>query len=1017
MKRYSLPPWPKDFLQQLSRLQPSSSATCTAIFVLTLTSVAWIKIPCDMQISHSYVLCEYQRATPEHVEEVVGLPKSFCVTNTFKYKHSCLNISPITKKVQCLSQTCFQGAHHYNNEMKLLVTDVTEISWLFLKLLGEDRKRHIFAENVFENYTCSLLSSLWSIEVHPQMLLDDNKPPNCSKLMQRADAVLSLESPVPLIVTCLPGQAKCNDDTCILDAFWCDGETDCPDKSDESHCSAVCQLSHQNNRIPNSSFCLHSCKGPECQCLDHYYQCKTGGCIPWAYVCNCFNNCKDGSDEQGCASCQDYTPTALADSNAFQCKGITHITYIARHKVNDMKPDCQDGQDEKAYIRFLQNGSQNIEVCGQVDHVPCISGFPRCFPKSDICVYDKDRYGMLKHCRNGEHLHQCKDFECPGKFKCPNSYCIPFHLVCNRKMDCPHGEEEAQCNIKACPGLMKCKDSTVCIHPDNVQDQLSHCHTWKEDEAPFIGQPCPSNCSCRGQSVICRYSKPLDFKKVHSSTKFLDVSNSVLISHTVSFVELTLLLSLDLSFVCLTGFPRALFSPLVSLMSLRLQQACIKSIVPSTFSGLFSLYHLGLAGNKLKQIHSYSFSYFVGMVQINLSRLHLSTINSCAFNNMHSCKVLDLSFNNLSSIGEGTFCGLQNLVYLDLRANIIASLDTHVLYGMENLKQVLMPSRSMCCSVPAYISCSTSTIRFDPCHNLVPSKVLESWGWINVICILLGNIVTLLCWHHKPSLYGTLMIVMAIADISMALPILLLLSENIHMLERFHMMHRITWLSSLPCLLATVSQFISFCMSKLIVIGVSVCRLYGIIQPLKAKQAPWRIRLLGYIVTCFAVVCSLSFLLIYSKTYIRSPNIRCMPFDFHDFYTQHIPNAIFMCMTGVCLLAIIILNSALLWALIRRDPMQQRQVMSIRFKRKITALRRVSVTLGFNTFDMFVLIISGLCAAGGLKISEESIAWLSFIVLPFSALSNPFLYTITCTPFVKLISSIKNNLECKITVN
>ncbi len=1009
-KRYSLPLWPNEFLQQLSRLQPSSSAKCSAIFILTLTSVAWIKIPCNMQITHSYVLCEYQSTTSDQVEEVVGLPKSVCAVNTFKYQHSCLKISLITEEVQCLTQTCFKSAHYYSNKMKLSVSDVTEISWLFLTLLGKDRKRYIFADKVFENYTCSLLSSLWSIEVHPQMLLDDNKPPNCSKLMQRAVAVLSLESPVPLIVTCLPGQAKCTDDTCILDAFWCDGETDCPDKSDESNCTIVCQLSHQNKPFPNTSFCFHSCKGPECQCLNHYYQCKAGGCIAWTSVCNCFTNCKDGSDEQGCAYCQDYTPTALTGGGVFQCTGLLYIRHIARHRVNDMNPDCQDGQDEKAYIRFLQNGSQNIEVCGQVDHVPCVMGFPLCFPKSDICVYDKDRYGNLKHCRNGEHLRQCKDFECSGKFKCPNAYCIPFHLVCNREMDCLHGEEEVQCQIKACPGLMKCKDSTVCIHPDNVQDQLSHCDTWKEDEAPFIGQPCPGNCSCRGQSVICRYSKLLDFKNVHSSTKFLDISYSVL-SHTVSFTELTLLLSLDLSFVCLTVFPRALFSPLVNLMSLRLQQACIKSIVPSTFTGLLNLHHLGLVGNKLKIIQSYSFSYFVGMIQMNLSRLHLSKIYPFAFSNMFSCKVLDLSFNNLSSIGEGTFYGLQNLAYLDLRGNIIAFFDKKVLYGMQNLKQVLMPGRSMCCVVPKYISCSTSTypdLLLDSCHNLVPGKVLESWGWVKVTCILLCNVVTMAYWHDQISLYGTLMIAMAIVDSSMVLAILVLLTANVHLSERFLVMHRVAWVSSPTCLFATVLQFCSFSMSKLIIIGVSLCRLYGIIQPLKVKQMPWRIGVAGYLFTCLIVVCSLSFLSMYSETHIRSPNTRCMPFSFHDFYNHFLPNVVFMCMTVLCASAIITLNSILLRVLGTRSQILLNYSSPNSFKCKATARRRLWVATLFNTSDVLILTVFALCAIGGLQISEKSMVWLSFVILPSGALLNPLLYTITCSPILKRISSVAN---------
>jgi hypothetical protein len=38
------------------------------------------------------------------------------------------------------------------------------------------------------------------------------------------------------------------------------------------------------------------------------------------------------------------------------------------------------------------------------------------------------------------------NFTCPHNYiKCPSSYCIPFHYVCNGNADCPDGYDEKLC--------------------------------------------------------------------------------------------------------------------------------------------------------------------------------------------------------------------------------------------------------------------------------------------------------------------------------------------------------------------------------------------------------------------------------------------------------------------------------------------------------------------------------------------------------------------------------------------
>ena len=126
---------------------------------------------------------------------------------------------------------------------------------------------------------------------------------------------------------------------------------------------------------------------------------------------------------------------------------------------------------------------------------------------SDICSYKLNKKGELLPCSKGDHLQNCKLYECNMMFKCLDFYCIPWGYICDGKWDCPYGHDESiyhQCGNRTCINMFKCKMSSKCVHLGDVCNQHFDCPN-KDDEYLCLLKDinCPSLFQCLTLAIRC----------------------------------------------------------------------------------------------------------------------------------------------------------------------------------------------------------------------------------------------------------------------------------------------------------------------------------------------------------------------------------------------------------------------------------------------------------------------------------------------------------------------------------
>ncbi len=673
------------------------------------------------------------------------------------------------------------------------------------------------------------------------------------------DATICATKLVPARYLCLHSHFPCGDGSCVLQHYLCDGKTDCPDDSDEIDCNRVCTFHRAVLPAHGITNCFTHCHPSNCSCHVLYYQCKvSGGCVPASILCDGTADCPDQMDELDCSDPESEQTVMSLDAETFTCNDNT---LISSNQVNDLIPDCPggSGEDEISMKLFWSGQRLNLPFAlGCLStHGHCIKGIPGvCYPRNKICVYEIDsETSQIRYCRNGAHLSNCSNHECPGMFKCPLSYCVPYHYLCDGSLDCPHGEDENNCWPLDCLGLLRCRHDNVCVHPNNVGDKETDCSLSNDDEALLEVRPCPASCQCLGDSVSCSVVNCsvinelwVSIRKLHFQSSLIDIKCSFCLQELVS-------LDLSNNAIRSLSFPR--FCPLPQIRFLKLQSNSIQVVRRSMLRGLGRVRYFELHRNPIQTVDPFSFYDLRDLLLLNLSHLHLTQIRVNTFSGLLNLVTLDLSYNPLVRLGAGSFNPLkERLVNLLLITNSTPSDLLSVVPSLSVGANIHVYSATVCPYIEGKARCHFVENYDGRCCALIDNTIVESILWIYGSALQITNLASAMFWTFCDAnkISKIFMIIINACGVGVsAYPLYLVAVHNYY--KSYFLFYRESFLDTFHC--RAVGVIYVWChYTCLFVVLLTTCdQCVLVVSPLKDHRVTEKLLLyaLGILVTALIV--------------------------------------------------------------------------------------------------------------------------------------------------------------------
>ncbi|VDD90121.1 unnamed protein product, partial [Enterobius vermicularis] len=272
---------------------------------------------------------------------------------------------------------------------------------------------------------------------------------------------------------CPVGEFQCNNHNCTRPFQLCDGNDDCGDGSDEVDCDKPCdswmfKCVSTGKCIPKRFTCDGDddcgdrsdesdavCKNPLRNCTAEEFRCTNHKCIPKAWKCDNDDDCGDKSDEP--------PECANIECRKGWTRCATSYRCIPDWAFCNGQDDCRDNSDEVI---------ERCPKCDDIGEFRCATT-GKCIPRRWMCDSENDCGDDSDEtdASCGGTSRPCSESE----FRCNDGRCIPGNKVCDGTVQCSDGLDESQCKKRQCnAGYRQCDDGT-CIPEHRWCDRRKDC--------------------------------------------------------------------------------------------------------------------------------------------------------------------------------------------------------------------------------------------------------------------------------------------------------------------------------------------------------------------------------------------------------------------------------------------------------------------------------------------------------------------------------------------------------------